>query len=177
MSSRIRGSGSRRRNGGGTAISTGLRSGNWNTVERCSGKCMIMALAAAQPLALALAALCGRDLPPSFAGFFAGLWSLLPAFAALTVGCAVFVVFAGALATRLGASSVTAAVALAVVSAFVYPLRAVLPDINRFWLVDRLANGGSLGWPEVLPVLAAGLLLIVFWLAVGAILLNRRELP
>ena len=67
--------------------------------------------------------------------------------------------------------------ALAVVSAFVYPLRAVLPDINRFWLVDRLANGGALGWPEVLPALAAGLLLIVFWLAVGAILLNRRELP
>ena len=141
----------------------------------CRTACL--ALAAAQPLALALAALCGRDLPPSFAGFFSGLWALLPAFAALTVGCAVFIVFAGALATRLGASSVTAAVALAVVSAFVYPIRAVLPDINRFWLVDRLANGGVLGWPEVLPVLAAGLLLIVFWLAVGAILLNRRELP
>jgi hypothetical protein len=141
----------------------------------CRTACL--ALAAAQPLALVLAALCGRDLPPSFAGFFAGLWSLLPAFAALTVGCAVFVVFAGALATRLGASSVTAAVALAVVSAFVFPLRAVLPDINRFWLVDRLANGGVLGWPEVLPVLAAGLLLTAFWLAVGAILLNRRELP
>ncbi len=141
----------------------------------CRTACL--ALAAAQPLALAVAELCARHLPPSYAGFLAGLNALLPAFAALTAGCAVFVVLAGALATRLGASSVTAVAALAVVSAFVYPLRAVLPDINRFWLVDRLANGGVLGWSDVLPSLAAAGLMVVFWLVAGAVLFGRREIP
>ena len=136
-----------------------------------------LAMTVAQPLALGVAALAGRDLPPSFEGFAATLWRLLPAFAALTAGCTVFVVFAGALATRLRPAAVTACVAVAIVSSFVHPLRAILPDINRFWLVDGLANGGALGWGDVLPALAVGALLTAFWLVVGSILLIRREIP
>ena len=115
----------------------------------CWTACILMTVA--QPLALCAAALLGGGLPPSLPGFFRPLLGFLPAFAALAAGCAVFVVFAGALATRLRQATVTACVAVAIVLSFVHPLRAVLPDINRFWLVDRLANGGAVGWCDVLP--------------------------
>ncbi len=140
----------------------------------CRTACLL--LSAAQPLASILAMATGRDLPPSFEGWTASLLRLLPAFAALAAGCMVFVSFAGALATRLAPAPVTALVAAAIVLSFVHPLRAILPDINRFWLVDRLANGGMLGWMDVLPALAAGALLSLLWFAVGAMLLVRREI-
>ena len=137
-----------------------------------------LALAAAQPLALAVAACWrGEGMPPSFAGYLPALGALLPAFAALLTGCAVFVSLAGALATRLKSATVTACVAVAIVLSFVHPLRAVLPDINRFWLVDALANGGTLAWGAVLPALAVGALLCVLWLTIGSVLLIQREIP
>ena len=141
----------------------------------CWTACLLMAVA--QPLALCVASLVGGGLPLSLPGFFRPFMDFLPAFAALSAGCAVFVVFAGALATRLRQATVTACVAVAIVLSFVHPLRAILPDINRFWLVDRLANGGTLGWCDVMPALAAGALMSVFWLVAGSVLLVRREIP
>lgn len=141
----------------------------------CLTACIAMALA--QPLALALAALlAGGVSPPSFRGFGMSLLGMLPAFVTLACGCSVFVVFAGALATRLSQTFVTACVAGAIVVSFLHPLRAVLPDINAFWLVDRLANGGTVGWFEVVPMLVAGGLMSVFWLVAGSLLISRREI-
>ena len=141
----------------------------------CLTACIAMALV--QPLAIAVSAVSADGvLPPSFKGFGVSLAGMSPAFAGLFCGCSVFVVFAGALAVRLGQTSVTACVAAAIVLSFLHPLRAVLPDINAFWLVDRLANGGTLGWSEVLPAIAAAALMSVFWLVAGSILLARREI-
>ena len=140
----------------------------------CMTACISMA--AAQPLALGVAALAGRGLDLNFGGFWSSLLGLLPAFAALAAGCTVFVAFAGALATRLKPTTVTALLAAAIVSSFVHPLRAILPDINRFWLVDGLANGGAIGWCDVLSPLVAGALLTTLWLIVGAAIFNGREI-
>ena len=104
-------------------------------------------------------------------------WALLPALCVLAVGCCVFIVLSGALAVRLPSAAVTTGVALAVVSSFVWPIRAVLPDIERFWLVDAFAYGGAPTAGQLAVPLAAGVLLVAFWLAVGSILLERREIP
>ena len=74
--------------------------------------------------------------------------TLLPALGVLAVGCCVFIVLAGALAVRLPPAAVTTGVALAALSSFVWPVRAILPDIERFWLVDAFADGGM--EPELL---------------------------
>ena len=137
-----------------------------------------LATAFAQPVALAIATvLAGRGGAGTSGIFLPALQALLPAFVALVAGCSVFVVFAGALAVCLRPASVTACVAAAIVLSFVHPLRAILPDINRFWLVDRLANGGAVDWKEVVAALAVGVLLCMFWLVVGSVLLSRREIP
>ena len=104
-------------------------------------------------------------------------WALLPALGVLAVGCCVFIVLAGALAVRLPPAAVTTGIALAVLSSFVWPVRAILPDIERFWLVDCFAYGGVPTGGQVAAPLVVGALLIVLWLAIGSILLERREIP
>ena len=140
----------------------------------CLSACLL--LAAGQPVALLLAWTIGGGLPASFAGFGPLFARLLPPFAVLLVGCSVFVALAGALATRLKGAPATAIVAAAIVASFVRPIRFLLPDINHFWLVDRLAGGAALPWSEACPALCAGTLLIVLWLLAGALLLSRREI-
>ena len=103
--------------------------------------------------------------------------TLLPALGVLAVGCCVFIVLAGALAVRLPPAAVTTGVALAALSSFVWPVRAILPDIERFWLVDAFSYGGTPTGGQLVAPLVAGALLVVFWLAVGSILLERREIP
>ena len=103
-------------------------------------------------------------------------WPLLSALAVLAVGCGAFIALAGALAVRLPPSAVTAGIALAVLSSFVWPLRAVLPDIQLFWLADSFSGGGIPASSQLLSALVAGLLLILFWLGVGSVLLERREI-
>ena len=101
--------------------------------------------------------------------------ALLPALGVLAVGCCVFIVLAGALAVRLPPAAVTTGVALAVLSSFIWPVRAILPDIEKFWLVDAFSYGGAPTVEQLLSALAAGTFLVVFWLAVGSVLLERRE--
>jgi len=103
--------------------------------------------------------------------------ALLPAFGVLAVGCCVFIVLAGALAVCLPPAVVTTGIALSVLSSFVWPVRAILPDIERFWLVDSFSYGGVPTGEQIVVPLAAGALLVVFWLVVGSILLERREIP
>ena len=158
-----------------TAFVLAAAANRFMRIRFCLTACIAMALA--QPVALALAAaLAGGVSPPSFRGLGMSFLDMLPAFVALACGCSVFVVFAGALATRLNQTSVTACVAAAIALSFLHPLRAVLPDINVFWLVDRLANGGVLGWSETVPAIAAAVLMSVFWLVAGSVLLSRREI-
>ena len=102
--------------------------------------------------------------------------ALLPALGVLAVGCCVFIVLAGALAVRLPPAAVTTGVAMAVLSSFVWPVRAVLPDIERFWLVDCFSYGGVPTCGQLVAPLAVGTLLVVFWLIVGSGLLERREI-
>ena len=104
-------------------------------------------------------------------------WSLLPALAALAAGCGVFVVLAGALAVRLPPAAVTTGISLAALSSFVWPVRAILPDIQMFWLVDSYSYGGVPAVGQLVSAFAVGALLSAFWLAVGSILLERREIP
>ena len=156
-----------------TAFTLAAAANRFFRARFCWTACLLMAVS--QPLALVLAALSGGVVSMPFRGFFIPFIRFLPAFAALVAGCAVFVVLAGALATRLRKSSVTACVAAAIVLSFASPVRAIIPDINRFWLVDGLANGGLVGWGDVMPSIAAGVLLCVFWLVAGSVLLERRE--
>ncbi len=102
--------------------------------------------------------------------------AILPALGVLAMGCCVFIVLSGALAVRLPPAAVTTGVALAAVSSFVWPIRAVLPDIQRFWLVDAFAYGGAPTGGQLAVPLVAGVLLVAFWMAVGSILLERREI-
>lgn len=139
----------------------------------CVSACVLMAVA--QPLALLLA------MPFGEGGFRVTLqvmaWNIVPALGVLASGCCVFITFAGALAVRLKPAPTAALVAGAVLTSFVWPIRAVLPEINRFWLVDRLAGGGALPWGEAGAAVAAAACLVAFWLIAGSLLLQRRELP
>ena len=139
----------------------------------CVGACVQMALA--QPLALLAVLPFGPD---GFSATVAALpLRLLPALFALACGCVVFIAFAGALAVRLKPAPTAALVAAAVLSSFVWPVRAVLPAIGRFWMVDGLAGGGTVPCGEVLSAVAAAVCLTGFWLAAGSALLRGRELP
>ena len=52
----------------------------------------------------------------------------------------------------------------------------ILPDIERFWLVDCFSYGGVPTCGQLVAPLAVGTLLVVFWLIVGSVLLERREI-
>ncbi len=140
----------------------------------CLSACCWLALA--QPVALIVAAIMAGRLPPECPGFGVALTATLPAFAVLFAGCGVFVVFAAALATRLQSATCTALAAAAVISAFIFPLRFILPDLNFFWQVNELVLGGAYGWREALPALAAAAALMAFWFIVGSVLLAGREI-
>ncbi len=132
----------------------------------CVGACL--ALSAAQLVALA-ATIPMAPVRPALA--------LVPALGLLAVGCCVFIAMAGALAVRLPPAAVTACLSLAVLSSFVWPATFVLPDIQRFWLVDSFAGGGAPSAPMLFVGIAAGLLLVAFWLVAGSVLLERRDIP
>ena len=92
----------------------------------------------------------------------------VPAFCALTAACGVYVVMAGALATRLKANGVTACEVAAVAAGFLAPVRFLVPDMRVFWL----AEGDT---AAAMPV-AAGLCLASLWLLAGCISIERKEL-
>ena len=92
----------------------------------------------------------------------------LPAFVSLAAACTVYVMMAGALATRLKANGVTACVVSAVASGFLFPVKFLVPDMRVFWL----AEGDN---AALMPVLA-GILLSVLWLMVGCISFEGKEL-
>ena len=153
---------------GGTLLAFALAAlGNWFLRTRfCVGACLLMTLA--QPLALVPMLFLNRSPVP---------WSLLPALGVLAIACAVFVAMAGAFAVCLKPAVVAALLTVAVLLSFVCPLRAVMPDINRFWLVDAFSGGGTVQTVNILATAGAGALLVAFWLVVGSLLLARREIP
>ena len=153
---------------GGTVLAYVLAAvGNWILRTRfCVGACLLMT--AAQPVAL-LSVLSLNKTPVP--------WNLLPALGVLALGCAVFVAMAGALAVCLKPAAVAAFLTVAVLLSFFCPLRAVMPDINRFWLVDAFSAGGSVRAGDLFAVAGAGALLVAFWLVAGSALLARREIP
>lgn len=153
---------------GGTLLAFALAAlGNGILRTRfCVGACLLMALA--QPVALVGILFFNHSPVP---------WSLLPALGVLALGCSVFVVMAGALAVCLKPAAVSALMTVAVLLSFVRPLRAVMPDINRFWLVDAFTSGGTIPARELCAAAGAGALLVAFWLVVGSVLLARREIP
>ena len=153
---------------GGTLLAFALAAlGNGILRTRfCVGACLLMALA--QPVALAGILFFNHSPVP---------WTLLPALGVLALGCSVFVVMAGALAVCLKPAAVSALMTVAVLLSFVRPLRAVMPDINRFWLVDAFTSGGTIPARELCAAAGAGALLVAFWLVVGSVLLARREIP
>ncbi|MBO7685081.1 MAG: hypothetical protein J6V72_01775 [Kiritimatiellae bacterium] len=153
---------------GGTLLAFALAAlGNWVLRTRfCVGACLLMA--AVQPLALVSMLFLNRTPVP---------WSLLPALGVLAVACAVFVAMAGAFAVCLKPAVVAALLTVAVILSFVSPLRAVMPDINRFWLVDAFSGGGAVKTADLLSTAGAGALLFAFWLVAGSVLLARREIP
>ncbi|MGN0852458.1 MAG: hypothetical protein ACI4Q3_03680 [Kiritimatiellia bacterium] len=134
----------------------------------CVTACCLTALA--QPLALGLAAACrqGHGHLPA---------PILPALAVLALACCVFIALAAALSVTLKPAPVAALVGGAVVLSFVWPPRAVLPDISRFWLVDQLAGGALPPPADLLSASCAAVALIVFWLGLGSVLMARREIP
>ena len=73
--------------------------------------------------------------------------------------------------------AVAALMTVAVILSFVGPLRAVLPDIHRFWLVDAFAGGCTPAGADLCAAAGAGALLVAFWLVAGSALLARREIP
>ena len=153
---------------GGTVFAYALAAlGNWFLRTRfCVGACLLMTVA--QPVALA-SVLCANQSPVP--------WSILPALGTLALGCSAFVAMAGALAVCLKPAAVAAFLTVAVLLSFFYPLRAVMPDINRFWLVDAFSAGGSVPAGDLCVVAGSGVLLVAFWLVAGSALLARREIP
>ena len=153
---------------GGTLLAFALAAlGNWFLRMRfCVWACLLMTVA--QPLALASVLFLNRSLVP---------WSLLPALGVLALACAAFVAMAGAFAVCLKPAVVAALLTVVVLLSFVSPLRAVMPDINRFWLVDAFVGGRTVQAADLLSTAGAGVLLVAFWLVVGSALLARREIP
>ena len=139
---------------------------NWARRARfCVSACLLLAVA--QPVALLSIAWLSK-VPFE--------WGVVPAMGVLAVGCASLVAMAGACAVRLKPAAVAAVLSVAVALSFLKPVRAVLPDIHRFWLVDALAGGGMASDGDMLSAVAAGVLLIAFWLVAGSALLMRREI-
>ncbi len=131
-------------------------------------------------LLMALAQVAAAGVSFGLGGCTGAVWEKLPAsgivwsFAVLSVGCLVFVQMAAALATRLKEPGVNGCVALALASSFVWPVRALVPDVNAFWLADALTPAGGGVVSPGMPLLA-GACLIVFWTVAGSWLLEGRD--
>ena len=111
----------------------------------------------------------GFQLPGlAFMDSFSPIWMAAPAFGALAVACTVYVVMAGALATRLKANGVTVCVVAAVAAGFLAPVNFLAPDMRVFWLAE--------GETAALRPMLAGRCLAVLWLLIGCISLERKEL-
>ena len=98
----------------------------------------------------------------------APLAASLPAFGSLAVACVVYIMMAGALATRLKANGVAALVFAAVAAGFLLPVGFLAPDMRVFWLEE--------GSRAMLMPVAAGIALTVLWSIVGCVSLERKEL-
>ncbi len=147
-------------------------------VRFCAGACLFLTIV--QPIALGTAILIGN-------GILQFNYSILTAFGTLAFGCAAFIVMSGALAVRLRPAPVTAIVGITVLVSFLLSflsskyqvaglLRAFVPDISCFWLVDNLAHNGTISWSTALRSVVAGLSLTCLWFVVGSILFERREI-
>ena len=111
----------------------------------------------------------GFQLPGlAFMDSFSPIWMAAPAFGALAAACGVYVVMAGALATRLKANGVTVCVVAAVAAGFLAPVNFLAPDMRVFWLAE--------GETAAIRPMLAGLCLAVLWLLIGCISLERKEL-
>ena len=104
------------------------------------------------------------------------LWNMLGAWTALFAGASSLVAMGAALAVRLPGSAALGVLSLAVVMSFIFPLPAVIPDMEVFWLVDSLSRGGSPDAGALAGAVGAGLSLALFWTLAGAILMERREI-
>ena len=93
---------------------------------------------------------------------------MAPALGALAAACVVYVVMAGALATRLKANGVTACVVAAVAAGFLSPVKFLAPDMRVFWLEEGATFAAG--------PLVAGAALAALWLLIGCISMERKEL-
>lgn len=136
----------------------------------CLWACLLMAFAQVAAAGVAF----------GLGGFSGSAWEKLPVagivwtFVVLAAGCLAFTQMAAALATRLKEPGVNGCVALALASSFIWPVRAVVPDVNAFWLADALTPAGGGAVAPGMPLLA-GACLIVFWTVAGSWLLEGRD--
>jgi hypothetical protein len=96
------------------------------------------------------------------------LTAAFPAFFSLAAACLVYIIMAGALATRLKANGVSAVVCAFVLAGFITPVGFLAPDMRVFWLEE---GSGAMLMPAM-----AGVALAVLWSIAGCVSLERREL-
>lgn len=104
----------------------------------------------------------------AFLDGFALFADSLPAFASLASACAVYMIMAGALSTRLKENGISALVAASVVAGFFLPVGFLAPDMRVFWLEEGSSAAAA-------PVVA-GMALSLLWGIAGCVSLERREL-
>jgi hypothetical protein len=98
----------------------------------------------------------------------AAFTAAFPSFCSLAAACFVYIIMAGALATRLKANGVSLIVAAAVVAGFLMPIGFLAPDMRVFWLEE---NNSALLMP-----IAAGIGLSMLWSIAGCVSLEMKEL-
>jgi hypothetical protein len=96
------------------------------------------------------------------------LTSVFPAFCSLSAACIVYIMMAGALATRFKANGVSAFIIAIVLAGFLMPVGYLAPDMRVFWLEE-----GSVA--VHMPIIAATML-VALWGAIGCISLEKKEL-
>ena len=113
---------------------------------------------------------------------------VLPAAALVAALLSLYAAIASALSTRLRAAPTAA-----VLGAFLFlgffaesvaerggalaaPLCALVPDVQNFWMTDALAGGGAIPARHLARVLLHTLTASAFWLLLGRVSLDRRDL-
>jgi hypothetical protein len=96
------------------------------------------------------------------------LRAALPAFCSLAAACVVYIMMAGALATRMSPNGVSAAVVASVIAGFLMPVGFLFPDMRVFWLEE--------GSAAITVPVVAGHALAIFWGIVGSVSLEWKEL-
>ena len=104
----------------------------------------------------------------AFLDGFSPLAAHVPSFVSLACACAVYIVMAAALSTRLKANGVSAAVVAAVAAGFLAPVGFLVPDMRVFWLEESSR--------AVLLPMVSGVSLAVLWGIVGCVSLEMKEL-